>query len=131
MISVKVLKGFNQYHKNMLSSLERKTKEFIENETFYTGKLKVSGEDRFIISCFIQFNPNEISEILLKKYKCDIALLINLKGKSVYFRKRKDCDISMAKLAEKLCDGGGHDDAAGGSLNDTIINITKLLKPVE
>jgi len=37
----------------------------------------------------------------------------------------------MAKLAEKLCDGGGHDDAAGGSLNDTIINITKLLKPVE
>lgn len=123
-------KGFNQYHKNMLSSLERKTNEFIETETFYKGTLKVSGNDRSIISCFIKFNPNEISEILLKKYKCDIALLINLKGKSVYFRKAKNCDVNMAKLAEKICDGGGHDDAAGGTLNDTIINITKLLKPI-
>jgi len=124
-------KGFNQYHKNMLSALERKTKDFINNETFYKGKLKISGEDRNIVSCFIQFNPNEISEIILKKYNCDIALLINLKGKSVYFRKRNNCNVSMAKLAEKICEGGGHDDAAGGTLNDTIINITKILEPIE
>ena len=36
----------------------------------------------------------------------------------------------MAKLAAKLADGGGHEDAAGSLLNDNIINITKLLGPV-
>ena len=36
----------------------------------------------------------------------------------------------MGKLASKLMDGGGHEDASGGSLNDTIINITKFLKPI-
>jgi nanoRNase/pAp phosphatase (c-di-AMP/oligoRNAs hydrolase) len=36
----------------------------------------------------------------------------------------------MGKLAAKLMDGGGHEDASGGSLNDTIINITKFLKPI-
>jgi nanoRNase/pAp phosphatase (c-di-AMP/oligoRNAs hydrolase) len=36
----------------------------------------------------------------------------------------------MGKLAAKIMDGGGHEDAAGGTLNDTVINITKLLKPI-
>ena len=39
-------------------------------------------------------------------------------------------DVASA-LAEKLADGGGHEAAAGSLLNDTIINITKLLQPIE
>ena len=36
----------------------------------------------------------------------------------------------MRKLASQLSDGGGHDDAAGATLNDNIINLTKLLKEI-
>ena len=121
-------KGFNQYHKNMLTSLENKTNNFMNNGNFFTGKLKIQDKERDIVSCVVDFNPNEIAELVLKKYEGDIAILLNLKARTVYFRKRKRCDVSMAKLAEKLCNGGGHDDAAGGSLNETIINITKLLE---
>jgi oligoribonuclease NrnB/cAMP/cGMP phosphodiesterase (DHH superfamily) len=44
--------------------------------------------------------------------------MVNLKGKSVYMRSSKNCTLNMGKLAAKLMDGGGHEDAAGGTLND-------------
>ena len=60
----------------------------------------------------------------------DIIFLMNLNTKTCIMRKSKSCDIHMGKLAETLADGGGHEDAAGCLVNDTIINITKLLEPV-
>ena len=53
-----------------------------------------------------------------------------MKGKSVYMRRGKNCELNMGKLASKLANGGGHEDAAGGTLNESVINITKLLKPI-
>jgi nanoRNase/pAp phosphatase (c-di-AMP/oligoRNAs hydrolase) len=45
-------------------------------------------------------------------------------------RRSKNCTLNLGKLASKLMDGGGHNDAAGGTLNESIINITKFLKPI-
>ena len=45
-------------------------------------------------------------------------------------RRSVDCPLNMGKIAAKLMNGGGHADAAGGTLNDSVINITKLLKPL-
>ena len=44
-------------------------------------------------------------------------------------RKNKNCGIDLGKLAKQLSSGGGTSDVAGCILNDTIINITKLLQP--
>jgi oligoribonuclease NrnB/cAMP/cGMP phosphodiesterase (DHH superfamily) len=78
----------------------------------------------------VTFSPNEIAESIIEKYKVDFVIMINLKGKSVYMRRNKNCTLNMGKLAAKLIDGGGHEDAAGGILNESIINITKFLKPI-
>jgi len=78
----------------------------------------------------VTFSPNEIAENIIKKYKVDFVIMINIKGKSVYMRRGKECTLNMGKLASKLIEGGGHEDAAGGILNDSIINITKFLKPI-
>jgi len=56
--------------------------------------------------------------------------MINMKGKCVYMRRSKTCELNMGKLASKIINGGGHEDAAGGILNESVINITKLLKPL-
>jgi nanoRNase/pAp phosphatase (c-di-AMP/oligoRNAs hydrolase) len=80
---------------------------------------------------FFSFSPNEIAERALRENNADVILLINLKSKTVCYRKSKTCDLDVGKLAEKLAGGGGHEAAAGSLLNDTISNITKLLQPIE
>ena len=78
----------------------------------------------------VSFSPNEIAERIIDEYEVDFVIMINIKGKSVYMRRSKNCTLNMGKLASVLIEGGGHEDAAGGILNDSIINITKLLKPL-
>ena len=122
--------GFNQYHKNALKIVDNKIENYFKTETLYKGNLNISGKDYNIIGGFFSFSPNEISERALKENNADLIILINIKSKTVCYRKSKTCDLNVGKLAEKLADGGGHDDAAGSMLNDTIINITKLLQPI-
>ena len=57
-------------------------------------------------------------------------MLINTGNKRVYFRKQKDTDINLGKLAEKLCDGGGHEYAAGGVLSDNIKTLSRDFQPL-
>ena len=78
----------------------------------------------------VTFSPNEIAERIISTYGVDFVIMINLAGKSVYMRRSVDCSLNMGIVAAKLMDGGGHADAAGGTLNDTVINITKLLNKI-
>jgi len=123
--------GFNRYHKNALKIVERNIENYFKTQTLYKGNLKISGKDYNVMGGFFSFSPNEIAERALHENNADVILLINLKSKTVCYRKSKTCDLDVGKLAEKLADGGGHEAAAGSLLNDTIINITKLLQPIE
>ena len=121
--------GFTQFHKNALKIIQNKIDRFFKEETIHTGNLKIGGDNYNIAGVMVSFSPNEIAENIIDKYNVDFVIMINLKGKSVYIRRSKSCTLNMGKLAAKLMDGGGHEDAAGGTLNDSVINITKFLKP--
>lgn len=123
-------KGFNNNHKAVLRIVENRIKKYFEEEPLFGGNLKIQDKEYYVLGGFFKFSPNEISEIALKKYNADIIILINTATKTVCYRKSKKCPVNMAKLAKKLADGGGHEDAAGSLLNDNIINITKLLGPL-
>ena len=123
-------KGFNRFHKNTLTIVERKIEEYFKKEKIFKGNIKISGKERTVLGGFFSFSPNEIAERALDENNGDIIFLMNLNTKTCIMRKSKSCDIHMGKLAETLADGGGHEDAAGCLVNDTIINITKLLEPV-
>ena len=122
--------GFNQFHKNALKIIENKIDRFFKEETIHKGNLKIGENNYNIAGVMVSFSPNEIAEHILEKYDVDFVIMINLKGKSVYMRRNKKCTLNMGKLAAKIMDGGGHEDAAGGNLNESIINITKFLKPI-
>ena len=123
-------KGFNKFHKNTLNIVERKINDYFKNEQLYKGKIKISNNEYTLIGGFFSFAPNEISERALEELNGDMIILMNLNSKTCTLRKNKNCPVNMGKLAEKLADGGGHEDAAGCLMNDNIINLTKLLKPV-
>jgi len=36
----------------------------------------------------------------------------------------------LSKLAEKICDGGGHYDSAGGVINDKFLMLSKMFKKI-
>ena len=122
--------GFNQFQKNALKITQNKIERFLKEETIYKGNLRIGGNDYNVAGVFISFSPNEIAERIIEDYKVDFVIQINLKGKAVYMRRSKNCTLNLGKLASKLMDGGGHNDAAGGTLNESIINITKFLKPI-
>lgn len=122
--------GFNNNHKAVLRIVENRIKKYFEEEQLFGGNLKVGDKTYYMLGGFFKFSPNEISEIALKKYNADFILLINTATKTVCYRKSSKCKLNMAKLAKKLANGGGHEDAAGSLLTDNIINITKLLGPL-
>jgi oligoribonuclease NrnB/cAMP/cGMP phosphodiesterase (DHH superfamily) len=84
-----------------------------------------------VVSCFASHSINEIAHYSLKKYDSDIAIVCNLNSMSVSFRKNKErCSMKLNKLAEILCDGGGHEYAAGGKVTDKFIAFTKTLNKI-
>tara|TARA_E500000318_G_C3502609_1_gene188977 strand:- start:39 stop:920 length:882 start_codon:yes stop_codon:yes gene_type:complete len=122
--------GFNEFQKNALKIIENKIERFFKEETIHRGNIKIGGKSYDVAGVMVSFSPNEIAERIIDEQGVDFVIMINIKGKSVYMRRNKNCTLNMGKLASVLIEGGGHEDAAGGILNDSIINITKLLKPI-
>jgi len=56
--------------------------------------------------------------------------MINLKNNRVYLRKNRTVELNLGKFAQKICDGGGHEYAAGGKLNETVLALSKKFVPV-
>jgi hypothetical protein len=108
----------------------------LEEYTFtgdvFHENIKLGGREYGIAGVFFDDNPNLLANYIFKQYDLvvDIVLLINLRDKVVILRKSKSCDMDLGKLAKQLSTGGGKDEVAGCLLNDKILNLTKLLKPL-
>ena len=57
-------------------------------------------------------------------------MLINSNNKRVYLRRQKTSDMNLGKFAEKICDGGGHQYAAGGMLTEAVKILSKNFQPL-
>ena len=107
-------------------------KEFVSIDKIFSENIKLGDKDYEVGGVFFNDNPNLIANYIFDNYdiKIDILFLINLNKKIVILRKNKKVDIDLSKLAKQLSKGGGKTYIAGCILNDKIINLTKLLKPL-
>jgi oligoribonuclease NrnB/cAMP/cGMP phosphodiesterase (DHH superfamily) len=120
------LGDYTAFEQNAYKLFCNKLKDAIENATFFKGTLKGYN----VISCVANSCINELAHYSLKKYNADIAIVVNTTSCKVSFRKKKNsCTIQLNKLAEILCNGGGHEYAAGGDITDNFLNFTKTLSP--
>jgi oligoribonuclease NrnB/cAMP/cGMP phosphodiesterase (DHH superfamily) len=118
------IREFNLYELNSIKLIFNKLKETITNLQFFFGVIK----DQKVVSCYCSSGSiNEIAHYALKKTKSDIAIVVNLDTKAVSFRKTKKCPVDLSKIAEILCDGGGHPYAAGGKITQNFLKFTKTL----
>lgn len=96
----------------------------------FEGRIPFQQQSLRVFSTFAQGSYEEVTQHLLHTYGADIALIVNLSTKTVFFRKSKECTIPLQKLAERLCDGGGGDTFAGGDVTDKFMEFCKTLRQV-
>jgi oligoribonuclease NrnB/cAMP/cGMP phosphodiesterase (DHH superfamily) len=124
------LAPFTLEQQNILKFHNLKLQQVRENLKVYHVDLPLEGTVRKIYSTFADYSVNDIARYIIEKYKADITIVINLKNKTVSFRKNKTCNYDISKLAKQLVDGGGHENAAGGVLSDKLLTFSKLFKEV-
>ena len=121
---------FSNYQLNMISIAKKKINEAVNTSDVFTVTLPVDGKNRKIISIQCDHNINEVASSLISLYNADICLVVNLKSKGVSLRKSTKCHVNLSKLAEKICDGGGHYDSAGGTITDKFLMLSKMFKKI-
>ena len=121
--------GLREYTAHEKGAIKLHFKAFVEQleNPKFTGKIK----DYKVVSTFVTKQVNEVANYMLDKYDADVAIMVNLDLKVVSFRKQRGVQLNLGKLAEKLCEGGGAHNLAGGKLTETFANWTKTLTPIE
>lgn len=121
---------FNNFQLNMISIAKKKVDEVVNTADVFTVTLHIEGSKRKVVCIQCDHNINEVASELINKHNADICLVVNLKSKGVSLRKNIRCNVNLNKLAEKLCDGGGHCDSAGGIINEKFLKFSKLFTKI-
>lgn len=116
--------GFNSQEKSMIRIEYKSIEKAIEQLEVYTGTL-----GKFIVVAgFAEGCINDVHSYMLEEYPdTDISIVVIPKTGRVSFRKQQGCSAPLHIITEKLCDGGGHEYAAGGKITPTFESFTKLL----
>tara|TARA_R110002051_G_scaffold323009_1_gene415294 strand:+ start:3503 stop:4396 length:894 start_codon:yes stop_codon:yes gene_type:complete len=122
--------GFTNEQNKIISYHFYKFKKMRENINLFQAKLSISGKDYNFISTFANEYINDLGQYIVDKYKCDVCMMINLKNNRVYLRRKRDIDFNLSTFAKKICNGGGHEYAAGGVLNDNVLALSKQFEPL-
>lgn len=119
--------GFTVQEQNIIKEYITGRDNAITNSQIYTGSINISKQNLLIAGTVGTRYVNDICDFLLKQHKADIVFFVNTNSNHVSFRKNKTCNVNLAKLANLLCEGGGHEYAAGGKITDKFMEFTKQL----
>lgn len=119
--------GFTKQETNIITEYITARDAAISNLQVFTGSVNISKQKVIITGTMGSRFVNDICDYLLKKHNTDIVFFVNTSSNHVSFRKNKPCNINLAKLAEVLCNGGGHEYAAGGKITEGFMEFTKQL----
>lgn len=122
---------FTQDELKIILFYKNKIKKHLEVTPVYTTTVKIGGNDTKICSFMTDFCINEFAHETIELTKSDIGIIINPKTETVSFRRNKNSTIDVSKLASKLCDGGGHEAAAGGLITEKFLEFSKLFNNME
>lgn len=125
--------GAHKLTKLQLQALEiydRKVTDTIDNLIVFEATAFIQGASRYIIAAFAEY-ADEIANFLAKKYNPDVVILVDTKKFRVNFKCNTKVNIDASILCQLLCDGGGHESAAEGSLTEKFMTFSKLFQPIK
>lgn len=110
----------------------KKRLERIQSElSIFVADIPVGEKSYKFTATFATEYLNDIAQYILQKTGAEVALVINSKTQKVSFRRTREGTFNVAKLAERIADGGGHEFSAGGVLNDKVLAFSKLFSPYD
>lgn len=121
------LRPFTPAEKSIIKLFSSELRNQVDGTQYFEGTIK----GYKAIACYVEKYSSETANIALKRYDADICFAINLRYCSVSLRKQRRCPIKLNLLAEKFCDGGGHEFAAAGKLTDKFAELLKNFKEVK
>lgn len=123
--------GFSSFtlsQQNIIEIHRKRLNETLETMDVYVGTLKLSADKQYkIASTFANNSHTDICDHLISTHGVDIAIIVNTDTQNVFFKKSKTCSLPVYKLAQSLCEGGGTDLVAGGSITEKFMDFTKIL----
>ena len=122
--------GFDNEQNKIISYHFYKFKKLRDQIQLYKSTLSIGKKKYKFISTFANEYVNDLCQYIIDNNDCDVCLMINLKNNRVYLRKNRKVDLNLGKFAKKVCEGGGHQYAAGGVLNDNILALSKKFIPL-
>lgn len=119
---------FTTQEKNIIAEHKNQRDLILNNLQIYSGNISLNKTMYRIVGTMSSKFVNEVCDYLIKNYKADIVFSMNPNNKHVSWRKNKEtCPVDLSKLAAKICDGGGHEYAAGGKITETFMEFCKQL----
>ncbi len=119
--------SFLQQEQNIIQNHIKTRDETISKLQIYSGDVLIGKQAQKVMGTMGKKFVNEICDYLIKERKADIVFFINPDNSHVSFRKNRTSSVDLSKLAEALCEGGGHEYAAGGKITPTFMDFTKQL----
>jgi len=123
-------KPFDKFQQNMINLYKSSRDEYVnQDRAIFGGVMKIKDTEYKVVSTVSNDYVQEMADYLIDKYQADVVFIVITRSGKVTLRKKKGCELDLSKLAERLCDGGGHKDASGGSATTEAFQLfTKTLR---
>ncbi|MBC8416790.1 DHH family phosphoesterase [bacterium] len=128
---IKGFRSFTGYEKNIISLYKKKFEHIKKTTRPFKCFLHIKDKPVKFIAATADACINELADHLIKKYKSDVGVIINLNTQRFSLRKSDSCDVDLSELINKIGSGGGHEYAAGGVIDDKFLTFSKLLIPAK
>lgn len=93
------------------------------NLVLYKGEFKGFN----VLSFFTKKSANEMAAVVLDNYPTDAVMVVNLDTQFVSIRAKKGGKADAKFIAERLCNGGGTKESAGGKITEKFMEFTQQL----
>lgn len=124
-------KGFNREQANIIQLREHDLNKIIPSLKIFETTMQINNQTVAIKATFANKMINDVAEYLIAEHKAQIAIVVNISSERVSFRRARNLEnIDVSELAEDLCDGGGHEYAAGGSITEAFKEFSKEFRGV-
>lgn len=128
-------KGFEQFDKfkqNTIELYKKHRNSYLQELQPFVGVVNFEEVQNVKVGAiFCEKYVQECCDYLFEKFQVDVAIAVMLEQKRVAVRRNfLNEKVDVSKFVQRICEGGGHKAAAGGSLTEEFMEFTKILKPI-
>lgn len=102
---------------------------YIRDKIVNTQFFKTDINEFNIVACFGIETYGELTKYIFKKYVADVAILVDLKSKTVYITMVDGSKFKLETFIKLFCNGSSKDNVAKGVITEKFLQFTKKFKP--